>query len=98
MAGRAIVAAAGLEAVGVKLLDCGVVRRAERDMRTLASGALVQIEPQRRLALRSEARTALVLRAEHETERRQRRGIEPHTGVEIAYFDADMVVHDDLRI
>src|ERR1700759_5468455 len=95
--GRAVVAAAGLETLGVKCLDRVMVGRAERDMRALALEALVQIEPQRRLALRAEARAVPVFRAEHEAERRKWCSVEPHAGVEIAGFDADMVVHDDLQ-
>src|SRR5581483_9182721 len=72
MAGRAVVAAAGLEAFCVEFLDRGMVGRAERDMRALALQALVQVKPQRRLALGAEPRAILVFRAQHEAERRQR--------------------------
>src|SRR5258708_18722544 len=96
-AGGAVVAASGLDALGVELRDRGVVGRAERDMGAGALETLVQIKPERRLSLGPEARAGLVARTQDMAERRQRCGVEAHTGVEIAYFQSDVVVHDDLQ-
>src|SRR5260370_1548550 len=49
-AGAAIVAASGLQSRGVKLLDRGVVGRAERDMCAGTGPPFVGTKPQRRLA------------------------------------------------
>src|SRR5882757_3106718 len=54
MTGLAIVTAAGLEALGVKLLDRGVIRRAEGDVGAAVGLAVVRIEPERGLALGAE--------------------------------------------
>src|SRR6185437_11567965 len=79
--GTAVIAAAGLQAVGMKALDRGMIGRAERDMRARAAALFGNIEPQRRLARRSKTRAAVVARAQHMAERRQSRRIEAHTGV-----------------
>src|SRR5215218_5367629 len=47
----AIVAAAGLQPLGMEFTDRGVVQRAERDMRPGAGSALVQMQPERGLVL-----------------------------------------------
>src|SRR6202044_1110233 len=59
--------------------------------------ALVQIQPQRRLALRSEPRAAGILRTQDIAERGQCRDIEADAGVEIGYPDSDMVIHGRLH-
>src|SRR4051794_39974774 len=61
MSGCAIVAAAGLQALGVKRLDRGMILGAECEMRARAVQPLVEVKPQCRFALRAETRTALVL-------------------------------------
>src|SRR4051812_6753557 len=71
MTGGAVVATAGLQALGMKLFDGGMVGRAERDMGAIILQALVQIEPERRLALRPKTCAVLVLRAQHMAERRE---------------------------
>src|SRR3954471_24379581 len=91
--GAAIVAAAGLQALGMEFRDRGMVRRAERDMRTGAR-ALVQMQPERGFALGAEARAGIIARAQHKAERRERGGIEAHAGVEICDASSDVVVHD----
>src|SRR6185437_2925247 len=45
MSGRAVVAATGLQALGVKLPDRGMIRCAKGDMRAGVFQPLVQIEP-----------------------------------------------------
>src|SRR6266566_2043720 len=96
-AGGAIVAASGLQSVGVKFLDRGVVGRAERDVRAGGGWPLVRIEPERRLALGAKTGAGSVARTQDESKRRQCRRVEAHAGVQIADFQSDMVVHDDLR-
>src|SRR5947207_11805814 len=59
---RAVVAAAGLEAFGVKFVDRGMVGCAERDMRTGGLEILLKIEPERGFALRPETCSVLILR------------------------------------
>src|SRR5262249_45968263 len=54
MSGSAIVAAAGFQALGMEFSDRGMVGCAKGDMRAAILQALLQIEPQRRLALRAE--------------------------------------------
>src|SRR6185437_9842545 len=98
VSGGAIVTAAGLEALGVKFLDRGMVRGAKGDMRAGVVQALVEVEPQRRLALRPEARAVRVLRAQDIAERRERGGVEAHRRIKVADFQSDMVVHDDLPL
>src|SRR5258708_19797349 len=49
--GAAIVAAAGLEAFGVKFSDRGMVGRAERDVRAGAPNSLLPVHPPPRLPL-----------------------------------------------
>src|SRR5271155_3555421 len=80
----------------MKFPDRRMIGRAEREMRACARLPLVQIKPQRRLALRSETGAVGVARAQHKTERRQGCAIKTHAGVEIADFDSDMVVHGHL--
>src|SRR4030081_1822110 len=66
----------------------------------MAAGArkpLVQIEPQRRFALRSKPRAAFVARTQDISERRQCGRVEAHAGVESSDFQSDEVVHDDLQ-
>src|SRR5882757_2281920 len=58
----AIVAAAGLQARGVKLLDRGMVRRAEGDMGAAIGLALVQMQPERGLALGAKTGAGIVAR------------------------------------
>src|SRR5439155_1245796 len=89
--------ASGLQSVGVKFLDRGVVGRAERDVRAGGGWPLVRIEPERRLALGAKSCAGSVARTQDESERRQCRRVEAHAGVQIADFQSDMVVHDDLR-
>src|ERR1700680_1797876 len=60
----AVVAASGLDALGVEFLDRRGVGRAKRDMGAGAPEILVQIEPERRLALGPEARGGLVARTQ----------------------------------
>src|SRR5438552_3748906 len=96
-AGAAIVAATGLQAFGVEFLDRGMIPGAEGDMGAGLRGALVQMQPERRRALRPKARAGIVLRAERITERGKGRGIEANTGVEIANAKSDVVVHDGLQ-
>jgi hypothetical protein len=57
----------------------------------------IRIKPQRRRVLGAETGAAVVARAQAISERRQRRCIEANAGVEIADFQSDVVVHDDLR-
>ena len=78
----------------MKLLDRGVVGGAERDMGAGIGLALVKMQPQRRFALGAKARAAVVARAQYIAERRQRRGVEAHAGVEIANAQTDMIVHE----
>src|ERR1700722_15839695 len=96
-AGGAVVAAAGLGARAVKFPDRRMVRGAEGNVSARAGGSLVRIEPKRGFALGPEARAALIVRAQHVSERRQRRGVETHAGVEIFNLQSDVVVHDDLQ-
>src|SRR5689334_7066236 len=88
----AIVASSGFDAVGVKFPDRLVLAGPERDVGA-ADASLMLVEPQRRFALRAETRAIFVAGAEDVTERGERRGIEADAGVEIADFDADVVVH-----
>src|SRR6185437_6810973 len=97
VASGAVVAAAGLQSLGMGFLDRGMVLCAEGDMGAGVLETLVQMQPQRRLTLRPEARTIVVFRAEYIAERRQRRGVEAHGGIEVTDFQSDMVVHDALR-
>src|SRR5258707_2264920 len=69
----AVVAASGLDALGVEFLDRRVVGRAKRDMGAGAPEILVQIEPERRLALWPESRAGLVPPTHDIAERRQSR-------------------------
>src|SRR5258708_25454109 len=78
--------------------DRSVVGRAERDVGAGGGNSLVQIKPQRRLALGPEARAALIPRAQDISERRQGCRVEAHAGIEIADFQSDVVVHDDLQL
>src|SRR5881397_209254 len=82
--GAAIVAAAGFQAFGVELLDRRMILGAERDMRRRSRRSLVQMQPERRRALRAKARAGIVARAQHKAERSERRRIEAHAGVEIS--------------
>src|SRR2546426_11448045 len=61
----AIVAAAGLDALGVEFLHRVMVFRAEGDMGAIRLLALVQMQPERGRALRAEAGAAVVARAQH---------------------------------
>src|ERR1700722_5484884 len=97
-AGSAVVAASRLDAGGVKFGDGGVIGRAECDVAARGGRPVVQVKPQRRLALGSEARAGLVARTQRISERRQHGGIEPHAGVEVADFQSDMVVHGGLLL
>ncbi len=97
MARLAIVAAAGLQALGMKHFDRGVIGRAKGDVGAGVGLALVQMQPERGLAFRPKTRAVVVARAQHITERRQRRGIETHAGVEISNAQSDVVVHDSLQ-
>src|ERR1700733_5444378 len=94
--GSTVVTAAGFGAGAVEFPDRRMVRGAEGDMGACASRFFVRIKPQRGFALRPETRAALVVRAQHVSERRQRRGVEAHAGVEIFNLQSDVVVHDDL--
>src|SRR6266404_6944884 len=96
-AGAAIVAASGLQSRAVKLLDRGVVGRAERNMRAGRGRPLVGIKPERWLALGPKTRAGSVARTQDVPERRQCGHVEAHAGVEVADFQSDVVVHDDLR-
>jgi hypothetical protein len=95
--GGAVVAAARFHPLGVKFPYRGVIGRAECDVRAGAGWPLVQIQPKRRLALGSEARTTRVARAQDIAEWRQRRDIEIDALVEVADFDSNVVVHGDLQ-
>src|SRR6185369_8027655 len=94
--GSAIVAASRLHSLRVEFLDRGVIGRAERDVGAGRDGTLVRIKPECRLALRPKTRAGSVARTQHVSERRQRCRVEAHAGVEVADFQPDMVVHDDL--
>src|SRR5512140_3287315 len=85
-AGAAIVAAAGLDALGMELPDRVMILRAKGDVSAGGRRALMRVKPQRGLALGPKARAVLVFRAQDIAERRQCRGIEAHAGVEIADF------------
>src|SRR3954465_13849733 len=54
-AGAAIVATAALQALAMECLDRIMIPSAKRDMRAIGLPPLVQVQPQRRRALRSEA-------------------------------------------
>src|SRR5260370_289702 len=69
--GAAIVAASGLQSVGVEFPDRWVVGRAERDVGAGKGWPLVRIEPERRLALGPKTRAGSVARTQHVSERRQ---------------------------
>src|SRR6202011_1986588 len=96
-AGGAVVAASGLQALAVEFPDRGMVRCAERNMGAGSGQSLMQIKPQRRLALRPKAGAAVVARAQDIAERRQCGSVEAHASVEISDFQAEMVIHDDLQ-
>src|SRR5665647_228017 len=96
-AGGAVVAAAGLHALGMEFLDRGVVGRAERDMGPGSRRPLLLKQPQGRFALGPEARVRILARAQHIAERCQGCRVEAHAGVEILNLQSDVVVHDDLR-
>src|SRR5258706_16301404 len=74
--GAAIVAASGLQSRGVKLLDRGVVGRAERNMRAGRGRPLVGIKPERRLALGPKTRAGSVARTQDVSDRRQNGRVE----------------------
>src|SRR6185437_9731720 len=95
--GGAVVAASGLESGGMEFLDGRMAGRAERDMRAAAGPPLVEIQPERRFALGTEACARRIARAQHIIQRRQHRRIEIDAGVEICDFDSDVVIHDDLH-
>src|ERR1700719_3192708 len=61
---RAIVAASGLDAFAMEFSDRGMIGRAKGDMGAGAGISFVQIQPQRRLALRPKPRAARIFRAE----------------------------------
>ena len=92
-AGAAIVAAAGLQSFGMEFLDRAVIRRAERDMGAGAGSSLVQMQPERGLALGAKARAGIIARAQHKAERREGCRIEAHRGIEVSDAQSDMVVH-----
>src|SRR5262249_12080069 len=83
-ASAAIVAATGLDTLGVEFLDRVMVFRAEGDVRTACLLAVVQMQPQRGCALWAEAGAAVVARAQHEAERGGRCRIEAHRAIEVA--------------
>src|SRR5258708_13703485 len=64
-AGGAVVTASGLHAFGVKFLDCRMIGCAELDMGPVPAKTLVQINPERRLALGPEPPPAVVPRTQH---------------------------------
>ena len=82
-AGASIVVASGLDAVCVKFPDRRVIGRAERDVGACRGRPVVGIKPKRRLALGPKARACVIARTQYISERRQRRRIETHAGVEI---------------
>src|SRR5258708_5475942 len=95
--GTAVIAPAGLDPGAVEAVDGGAIGRAEGDMGAGTRGALARgVEPQRRLACRTEPRARSIARAQHVTERRERARVEAHARVEILHLQADMVVHGDL--
>src|SRR5512133_207712 len=55
------------------------------------TGGRRAVEPQRRLAARTEAGAAAVARAEHVAERRERRLVEPDAAIEILHLETDVV-------
>src|SRR5262249_55806340 len=83
--GGAIVAAAGLHALGMELPDRGLIWCAERDMGAGVVWALVQMKPQSGLALGTKACAICVLRAQDKAKWRECRRIKTHGGVEVAY-------------
>src|ERR1700676_3293727 len=95
--GGAIVAASGLQSLSVEFFDRRVVGRAEGDVGPRSGRPRMRIKPERWLALRAKTGAGIVARAQHISKRRQGRGVKAHTGVEIADFQSDVVVHDDLR-
>src|SRR5436305_6306476 len=95
--GRAVVATAGLDALGMEFPDRGVIGSTEGGMRAFALLPLVQIKPERRFILRPEARAIVVARTQDITERCQCRGVKANAGIEIADFYSDVVVHEGLH-
>src|SRR5262245_63474385 len=95
--GAAIVAAAALQALAVKLFHGVVVLGAEGDVGAVRFPSLVQMQPERRLALRAKAGIAVAAGAEHEAERSEHGGVEARAGVEIGNADSDVVVHGRLH-
>src|SRR5947209_11131864 len=93
----AIVAAAGLQALGVKFLDRIMVGRAEGDVGACTVAVLAGVEPQRRFALGPKACAAVVARAQHIAQGFQGGFVETHAGVELFDLQSDVVVHGDLR-
>src|ERR1700692_3769111 len=70
-AGAGFVAAAGLHALGVEFLDRVMIFRAEGEVGAGSGRPLVQVKPQRRLALGPKTRAVFVFRAQDIAERRQ---------------------------
>src|SRR5262249_57818482 len=90
---RSVVLAACGEAALVEGVDAGAARRTERHVRARALRILRGVEPERRLALRAEARARGVARAALEAERLERARVEAHALVEIPDLETDVIVH-----
>jgi len=58
-----------------------------------ASPGPAAVEPQRRLALRTEAHSRFVARAEHVAERCERGFVEAHARVDALHLQADVIEH-----
>src|SRR5438874_1100680 len=88
--GAAIVAAAALQSFAVERLDRVVIAGTKCDVGAVGLAPLVQMQPERRFALRPEPGIAVAARAQDVAERRQNRGVEARGGVEVADAQSDV--------
>ena len=81
-----MVAPARFKTVRVEAVDGNPIGGVECDMRSRSRRAFCEVEPQGRLTGRTKARTRLIARAKHMTERGERRGVEAHACVDILHL------------
>ena len=96
-AGTAVVASTRFQPFRMKSIDLRATGCPQRHMRAGSLFTRRRVKPQRWCTAWAEACIGFVVRSQLMTERTLRRGVETHTGVELAHLQTDVIVHKDLQ-